>query len=122
MAATFTNTTNCIKKAGKNADATIVADTTTLTEWIEHAESYIMARTFIDFRTNYASFSTNLKDMLDEATSSYVALRIILWNPTNYLTREADSLLNFNDGVVETMIKALADYKSKQLASPTGFN
>lgn len=121
MAATFTSTTNCIDKAGENADATIVADTTTITEWIEHAEAYVCARTFIDFRTDYSSFSTELKDMLDEVTSSLVAMRIITYNPIGYLTREADSLLNLNDGIVETMITALSKYKAQELGKPTGF-
>lgn len=118
MSWTFTTSAKSIKKAGEHADSTITADTTTLGNWSDMAEGYICSMAETDFLTNYSSLDTLTKYMLDQITSSLIALQIITWNTTGYLTNEADFLMNLNDGIVEKGINKLKDTKGVGLKSP----
>jgi len=118
MAATLTTTAECIAKAGENADATIVADTTQITAWIEQAEGYIEHSTRRSWVANFSSLGTPAKAILDDFCSSFVARRIIAYNTTGYLSREADTLMNENTDSMRNAERALKDPKSNDLVTP----
>ena len=100
MAGTLSTASEAIVKAGENANATIVADTTQITSWIEQAEGNVEHQTRRSWVANFATLGTPVKAMLDDVVSSMVALKIIAYNTTSYLSREADTLMNLNDDIV----------------------
>lgn len=117
----LTTSGNAIAKAGVHANATIIADGSTLYNWCTLAEGYICEQTGIDWVTNYSSVDTQIKNALSDAVSSKIALNIITYDPTAYFSREQDALLNLNDGIVEKSIAKLKEFgKGTKLQAPNG--
>ena len=118
MVATLTASTACIKKAGANADATITADDTTITAWIEQEEGRVEAETRRTWVANFSDLSTPIKNILDDVVSSGVAKRIIAYNPDGFETAEFDTLMNLNTDIEKGGIVVLKDKNSNTLLTP----
>ncbi len=116
MSWTLSTKAKAIANAGENADATIVADSTTLDAWSDDAEGEVELVTKRTWVTDYASLPTRIQLSLSSIVSSMVAQKIIAYNTTGYLSREADTLMNLNQERIEQGMKALINYTS--LISP----
>ena len=110
MAWKFCTSGSAIAAAGTNANATIVANSATLALWSNQAEGRIEQETNTDYTTTYTDLSTSMKNALADVSASKIAKMIVVYDPTGYLTREADLLMNMNDDVE---IKGLAALKGK---------
>ncbi len=116
MALTFTTTTKAIAKAGSGADATIVADTTTLTAWGEDIENTLCQKTRRNWIASFSDLPTTVKGALSEYTSSAIAKRIVAHSQKGYpIIGEAVTLLNMLDDDVKTGFEALKDFDSNTI-------
>jgi len=108
-----------ILKAGINA--------TTLTETqydliINEAESFVNVSTCRDWVTDYASLPANTKKILEDAASSFAAIKLINYDMSGYTSRfEAQVCLNVNWAVFRECVNLLRDNEMKTFVE-TGTN
>ena len=95
MAWTFCTSGAAIAKAGANANSTITASGTQLAIWSEDAEATMCAISRIDLVTGYASLTANGKQILSDATSSFIAINLINYDMSGYTSRyEAETMMD----------------------------
>jgi hypothetical protein len=116
MSWTFCTSGSAVAKAGANCNA-ISGSVATMAKWSDEAEGTICLLTNTDFLTSYAGLNAQIKNALSDACSSYIALSIVQYDPTGYLTREADLLINRNYDVYSNAIKVLTG-KANTLKTP----
>lgn len=114
MSFTFTLSGAAIAKAGVHANVSGAL----LDRWSDDAEGMIEARTGTNWTTTYASLSTGIKGCLSDVASSAIAMNIISYDTTGYLTREADTLMNRNDDIVNQGIATLSKQENHVLKTP----
>lgn len=107
-----------ILKAGTHANSTIIASGASLAIWSTEAEGRIEAETRRTWVDNYSGLSTGIKGVLGDVCSSLIAMNIISYDTTGYLTREADTLLNVNDEKISRGLTILRDFESNTLKTP----
>lgn len=121
MAATFCSTAQAIDYAGSGANATITADTTTLTEWIEEAESHINIVAQYDFTTDFSNLSANFKNILRETAAAMTAQKIVMYDFSGYLgAREAETLLDFLENIIVRNLARIKDDNVQEYMGKTG--
>lgn len=120
MAWTFCISGAAIAKAGTHANSTLIAygDATILDGFSEQAEGRIGAETRRAWSGSYTSLPTEIRGILNDIASSLIAINIIGYDTTGYLSREADTLLNINDGIATSGLKILKDFKSNEIKTP----
>lgn len=118
MSWTLTTSGACIAKAGANANSDVVASSATLAKWSDEAEGKICAECHTDFVTNYSTFGTEIQQALGDIASSLVAMNIISYDLTGYITqREAETLLDINDDRINKGLQTLKDKKNQRLST-----
>ncbi len=117
MSWTLTTSGAAVLKAGVHANA-ITTSGSSLAKWSDDAEGYVEATTRRKWVDNYTGLSTGIKGVLSDIVSSKVAMAIIAYDTTGYLTREADTLMNFNDEIITKGLGILKDFDSNQLKTP----
>ena len=118
MSWTLTTSGAAQVKAGVNASSTITNSGTELAKMSDEAEGYIEAVTRRTWVANHTGLSTGIKGVLSDVASSLIGMAIAEHDPTGYLTREADMIMNFNDDRVTKGIRILKDFKSNELKTP----
>ncbi len=117
MAWTLSISSMAVVAAGIHANSTIAADAVTLAAWSDQVEGSIEQDTNTSWVAGYSSLSTSMKNALSDIASSRIAKRIIAYDPTGYLTREADMLMNMNDDIEIKGLKVL-EGKADKLKTP----
>ena len=107
-----------IAKAGYHALETIRVSGAALARWSDEAEGRIEAESRRLWVSNYSGLDTGTKNILADVCSSLIAMNIISYDTTGYLSREADILLNVNDDKVNKGLIILKDFKSNSLQTP----
>lgn len=85
-----------IANAGVHANSAVIASVATLLAWCTEAEGFICTETHYDFIANYTSQNARIKGALQTAAGAIIGMNIVAYDPTGYLTREADMLMNNN--------------------------
>ena len=111
MAFTLCSSGAAIADAGTHASSYAINTTAVLEGWSDQAEGKICAECHTDFVTNYARLPTQIQNAAGDICSALIAQRIITYDPTGYLRREADLLMNSLD---DRVIKGLAVLKQKE--------
>ncbi len=111
MSWTLCLSASAILKAGKNADADIISGATDIESYSTEAEGFIAAQSHTDVVTNFSSLPAQMQNALANWCSSMIAMDIVSYNSTGYLTREADMLMNKND---EIITKSQTKLKNKE--------
>lgn len=114
---TLTTSGAAVAKAGIHCNA-ISGSSVTMAKWSDEAEGRIEAETRRSWVTNYSGLPTGIKGILSDVTSSLIAMDIIAYDPTGYLYREADMLMNMNDDKATRGLAILKDFKSNTLQTP----
>mgnify|MGYP007100103105 CR=1 FL=1 len=107
-----------ILKAGTHANSTIIASGASLAIWSTEAEGRIEAETRRTWVANYSTLLSGAKGILADVCSSLIAMNIIAYDTTGYLTREADTLLNVNDEKASRGLAILKDFESHTFKTP----
>lgn len=118
MSFTLTTSAAAVAKAGIHANATIVADTTTMNKWSDEAEGYIVARTRKDWVTDYSGLSDMIKNCLSNVCSSLIAMQVICYDITGYSRAEAQLMLDVQYDLAEKGLNILEDFKVLNIKSP----
>ena len=122
MAWQFCTSGSAIGMAGGNANATLIsyagANKTILDSFSENSEGEMMLETGMDLSGSYSAMATGIKFAISNICASKIAMKIIGYDTTGYLSREADTLLNVNDSIINKGIKQLKDFKKLNLVNP----
>ena len=118
MSWTLTTSGAAVANAGKNVNSTIAASGSALARWSDEAEGIIEHETRRKWVDNYSTLITPVKNALDSTASSLIAMRMIAYDPTGYISREADILLNVNDERIAKGLQFLKDFKSNTIQTP----
>ena len=113
MAWTLCTSGSAILSAGAAANTAIIASGS-LELWSDEAEGRVDSETRQTWVTSFSGVDTATKNMLSDVTASLIAMKIISYDTTGYLTREADTLLNVLDDRVNDGLKILKDWKKPQ--------
>ena len=103
-----------ITKAGVHVNSTIVnygTNKTFLDKLSDEAEGVVCADCHTDFVGSYSDFNARIQNALSDATSSLIVMDLVSYDPTGYLSREADMIMNKCD---ERYKKALAILSKKE--------
>jgi len=117
MAFTFCTSDAAAYKAGANASTTVLQSVAIMDSFSDGAEGRIEQETNTDWTTNYANLSTSIKNALSDCASSMVAMSMIAYDTTGFLSREADMLMNWNDEIVGKSLSKLKG-KADKLKTP----
>lgn len=104
-------------KAGENCNGNVSGSGVILAKWSDESEGRIAFDTNTDWIANYDNLSTEIKGILSDVCSSMIAKRIISYDSTGYLSREADMLMNLNDDI-ENRGLAILKGKADKLKDP----
>jgi hypothetical protein len=104
-------------KAGVHASSAILGNAATLTKLSDECEGMICGIAHYDFVSG-AAVNARVANLVSDVCSSMIANHIIAYDPTGYLTREADTLLNLNDQIIN---KGLAVIKDKVNLQTSGY-
>ena len=115
MTWTLTASSAAIAKAGVHANSAIIASAATLLKYCTDAEGFVCAECHNDFVAGYSDLNTRIKGIISDIVSSKVAQNIITFDPTGYLTREADLLMNFNDEIISQGFTVLKNKQNQTL-------
>ena len=115
MSWTFTTSGSAIAKAGLHANSTIINSGSVLAKWSDQAEGRIEGETRRTWITDYTTLSDSIKNVLEDITSSMVAKQIMSYDPTGYLNRELNLMINIQDDIVREGLRFLKDFKSNTL-------
>lgn len=109
-----------IIKAGLNANSTIVSyvPITDLDDFSDQAEGSIELETGKTYISNFSSLPAGIQGAVADICSSKIAMKIIGYDTTGYLSREADTLLNINVDIIQKGLKYLKDFTKIKLKSP----
>lgn len=115
MSWTLSTSGACIRRAGTNANTTIVASGAALLNWSDQAEGELNTATRKDWVTDYADVGTNFKPILDKAVSCLVAMDIVNYDPSGYTNlAEAQTILDvLRDNYIRA-VELLKDEKNKE--------
>ena len=103
----FCTTATAALKAGANANATAVAEAA-MNVFVREAESFINCAIRYNFSDTYASLNADVKYILEDAASSYAAIKAIQYDMSGFTSRtEAQVMLDVNWAVLRECIKLL---------------
>jgi len=122
MAWTLCTSGAAIFKAGKNVNATAVDysnQQTEIDEWSEQAEGRIEAATGKSYVANVAGLNGLVSGAVANVCSSMIAMKMIAYTTTGYITREADTLLNVHDNIITKGLNDLERFEKIKLKNPT---
>jgi hypothetical protein len=116
MSFTLFTSGSCVRKAGLNANSTIVVSGSAIQDWSDQAEGYIVAVTRRDWVDSYTSVDTHIKEILRQVGSAIVSKEIISYDMSGFTSRaEAQTMLDVQDDTVQRGIAILKDFKSNQV-------
>lgn len=105
--------------AGANTNTTITANADMLNNWSDEAESMVSNAARYDVVANYASLTTNGKYILRSICDSYVAQKIINYEPEAIGTSGAALRLNLLQTHIQQGLNQITDGKIKTYLSVT---
>lgn len=115
MAETLTDSGAVKLKAGANSSTTITDDPVAMTQFINEAEGEIMARTRIDWITQYSGLDSNKRFILNKLCAELSAISVINYDMSGYTSRqEALTMLNVLWGSVGNSLKNLENADVKE--------
>ena len=106
-----------VAKAGVHCNA-VSGSATTMAKWSDEAEGFIQSQTHTLMIGQTTGSLIAISGSISDVVSSRIAMNIITYDTTGYLTREADTLMNFNSDIVNKGIGILKDKTNLKLITP----
>lgn len=94
MSWTICSSGAAIRKAGTNANTTIVASGAALSDWSDEAEAMAVAHSGVDVITQWSSLSSTGRDVLMQYVSATIAQNIVMFDPNSYNAAEFTIIIN----------------------------
>jgi hypothetical protein len=108
MSYTLATSGQSIRKAGVNANSTIILNNTAISDWTDQAEALLYVATGKDWVTDYSTVNTNAKPVLADAVSSLVAAQIIAYDISSYIKQiDAQTMLDYHRDNFDRIVKEL---------------
>ena len=89
-----------IKAAGINANSAIVIDAAALASFSNEAQGELMVETGRDYVGAVTTMQAGTSGAVFSNVACRVANKIVRYDITGYLSRESDTILNYNDNVI----------------------
>lgn len=102
-----------IVKAGANVNSTIIASGAVLADWSNEAENLAASIARSDVIGNFAGLTTNGKQVLQEFCSSYIAQKIIGYEPEAIGNSNSTLRLNILENNINSAKSLIKDDKNK---------
>ena len=120
MAFTFCSSQAMVRKAGANANSTIVASGAALADWSDEIESIICDVANNDLITKFSSLTSSGKQILQNISASHGAQQIISYDMSTYTSRfEAQTMLDVLDDDIQKGLNLIKDDKLKTYLGAT---
>ena len=123
MSFQFCTSGSAIAMAGTNANSDLIAyggtNKTILDSYSEHCEGEMMLETGMDLSGSLTSMNGGIRNAVGNICASKIAMKIVAYDTTGYLSREADTLLNVNVDIINKGMKQLKDFSNFSLKTPT---
>ena len=122
MAWTLCTSGSAIAKAGTNVNSLFNAYgepyKTHIDTFSDEAEGEIELQTGKTFIASFASLPAGIQGAAGDVASALIGMKLIAFDTTGYLSREADTLLNVNDDIITKGLAKLREFKNIILKSP----
>lgn len=109
--------------AGAHVNSTLIVydgdNKTVLDTFSEQSEGEMMLDTGMDLSGSLSAMAPGVRLAVGNICASRIAMKIIAYDTTGYYAREADTLLNFNDTLINKGMKQLKDFSNFSLKTPT---
>lgn len=110
MSFIFCSSQAIIRKAGLNANSTIIASGAAISDFSDYAESLINNQLRYNFSDTYSTLNTDVKRILDDVASSLGAMQLIAYDMSGYTSRaEAQTMLDLQRDTAERGLQLLKD-------------
>ena len=106
-----------VSKAGVNVNSSITD--AEYTQWINQGESMIVIESGVDYVASFAGLTASKKAILEDACSSWAAIRAINKDPNAWSLPTAQTKLDFNDNTFERCMRLLKEKKNTDFLSKT---
>ncbi len=117
MAWTECTSGSAVTKAGLNVSS-VSGSAVTMAQWSDESEGSIDLETGKSFLDDFSSLPSTIQGAIGDICSSKIAMKLISYDTTGYLSREADTLLNVNSDIIQKGLKDLKDFTKIKLKSP----
>ncbi len=102
-------------KAGANANSTITANGSILSNWSDEAEGIINAESRYDWTSNYGDVNSGYQAALNHACAALIAMNIINYDMSGYSNLlEATTMLDVLFDQYNRSMRILSDEKIKE--------
>lgn len=113
MAWTLCTSGAAVRKAGANVNSTIAASGAALSDWSDEAENLACSISRSDVVGNFASLTTNGKQVLQMFCTNHIAQNIIEYEPEAIGSSSATLRLNVLENNIATAKSILKEDKNK---------
>jgi len=117
MTTTLCASSAVVSKAGVNVNSSITD--AEYTQWINQGESMIVIETGVDYVASFAGLTASKKYILEDACSSWAAIRAINKDPNVWSLATAQTKLDVNSDTFERCMRLLKDKKNSDFLSKT---
>ena len=117
----FASTAEVVRKAGTNANSTIIADEAATNDFVAQAESVINVLSQVNWSDLYSGLDTDTKMILKTAATAFAGNKIIAYDMSGYTSRfEAETMLDVNKDDFNVALSLLKDHKKRLfITNPT---
>ena len=119
---TLCTSSEATTKAGVNANPDIIGYVgdfaTKLDAFSDQSEGDMEMETGMALIDNFSNFPTGIQGGLRDICSSKIAMKIVGFDPSAYLTSEMDAILNINDEIISKKMPDMKDFKKFTLRKP----
>ena len=117
----FASTAEVVRKAGTNANSTIIADEAAINDFVAQAESVINVLSQVNWSDLYSGLDTDTKMILKTAATAFAGNKLISYDMSGYTSRfEAETMLDVNKDDFNVALSLLKDHKKRLfITNPT---
>lgn len=111
---------SAIAMAGENANSDLksYALKTIMDKWSDESEGSVEMESGKALSGSWSLLSPGVHECIGNVCASKIAMKIIAYDTTGYLSREADTLLNVNKDIIVTGLAKIKDFKNLTLKDP----
>ena len=114
----FCTSEAAVAKAGTNVNA-VSAAAATMAKWYDEAAGSIELFTGKAYTDKFSDMAVGIQNAIGDICSSKIALKMVAFETTGYIAREADTLMNNNTNIEVNGLRDLKDFAKIKLKNPS---